>query len=450
MSNLILNTDSYKMSHFLQYPYNTAYVNSYIASRGIEDTSIAGANPEIVNLGLQMFIMEYLEKPITMADIQEAEYIAQHHGLPFNKEGWMKILKKHGGFLPIYIEGLPEGTPVPVGTTQYQVRNTDPELPWVTSYIETALLRAIWYPSTVATISREIKKIIKNDLEITCMDPASVLPFRLHDFGARGVSSKESAGIGGLAHIVNFQGTDTIEAIQYAFNYYYARGMPAFSIPAAEHSTITSWGKSAEEAAYRNMLQKFGKPGALVAVVSDSYDIYNACEKIWGEKLRDEVQNSGATVVIRPDSGDPVTVVSKVIDILGAKFGYRENQKGYKVLNPAVRVIQGDGVNYFSISEILVKLLANGWSAENVAFGMGGALLQKVNRDTFKYAMKASAMKRLNDVYWNDVFKEPVTDTVKASKRGIQTDERFLPFYENGNTMNIISFDQVRANAEVK
>ena len=139
-----------------------------------------------------------------------------------------------------------------------------------------------------------------------------------------------------------------------------------------------------------------------------------------------------------------------ISSLLGAKFGYKENQKGYKVLNPAVRVIQGDGVNYFSISEILVKLLANGWSAENVAFGMVGALLQKVNRDTFKYAMKASAMKRLNDVYWNDVFKEPVTDTVKASKRGIQTDERFLPFYENGNTMNIISFDQVRANAEIK
>ena len=36
------------------------------------------------------------------------------------------------------------------------------------------------------------------------------LPFKLHDFGARGVSSLESAMLGGMAHLVNFRGTDTL------------------------------------------------------------------------------------------------------------------------------------------------------------------------------------------------------------------------------------------------
>lgn len=448
MSNLILNCDSYKLSHFLQYPPGTAYVNSYIASRGVdEDFETPFPMPNIVHFGLQIFLKKYLTKPVTMYDVEQAAHIAGLHGMPFNFEGWVHIVKTHGGLLPLEIEAVPEGTPVAIGTPQVQVRNTDPRVPWVTAYIETALLRAVWYPSTVATVSREAKITIKQYLQKTCDDYTTVLPFRLHDFGARGVSSKESAGIGGLAHLVNFMGTDTLDALHYAYKYYFAQSMPGFSIPAAEHSTITSWRN--ETAAYRNMLTQFGKKGALVAVVSDSYDIYNACGKIWGEELRQEVLNSGATIVVRPDSGDPVKVVSACIEILGEKFGTTLNQKGFKVLHPSIRLIQGDGINLVSIKNILENLIASGWSAENIAFGMGGALLQKVNRDTFKYAMKASAIKGQNDVYWNDVFKKPVTDSTKVSKAGIQKNDNFVTVFKDGAILKSWTLDQVRANAEV-
>jgi len=167
--------------------------------------------------------------------------------------------------------------------------------------------------------------------------------------------------------------------------------------------------------AYRNMLIQYAKPGSLVAVVSDSWDIYSAVENLWGGVLRQEVIDSGATVVIRPDSGDPVTVVSKVTNLLAEKFGTSTNNKGYKVLNN-VRVIQGDGVNPQSIEAILENLTCQRFSATNIAFGMGGALLQKVDRDTLKFAFKCSAIRI--DGKWQDVYKDPVTDSGKRSKRG--------------------------------
>lgn len=209
-------------------------------------------------------------------------------------------------------------------------------------------------------------------------------------------------------------GTDTITALVGARRYY-NEAVAGFSIPAAEHSTITSWGRENEAEAYRNMLKQFGKEGAIFAVVSDSYDIYNAVENIWGTELRQAVIDSGGTLVVRPDSGDPVEMVTGVVTRLAEKFGVTVNEKGYKVLNN-VRVIQGDGINIDNVSEILASLKQNGFSADNVAFGMGGALLGAPQRDDQKFAMKASAA--LVDGEWVDVFKDPISDPGKTSKKG--------------------------------
>lgn len=403
--NIILNTDSYKVSMFKQYPAGTTGVYSYIESRG-------GRYDRTVFFGLQAFIKEYLLEPITQADIDIADELLTAHGEPFNRAGWQYILDKHNGYLPVVIRAVPEGTVVPVKNVLATIENTDPECFWLTTWLETALLRAIWYPTTVATQSYSIKRVILDALEKTG-DP-SLIDFKLHDFGARGVSSLESAGIGGAAHLVNFMGTDTISGILFAREYYNA-GIAGFSIPAAEHSTITSWGRDNEVKAYDNMLTQFAKPGSIVAVVSDSYDIFNAASKLWGEELRDKVIASGATVVIRPDSGDPVAVNKQLIQILDQKFGSTVNTKGFKVLNN-VRLIQGDGVNELTVRSILGAFMALGYSADNIAFGMGGALLQQVDRDTQKFAMKCSSA--CVDGKWIDVQKDPVTDSGKKSKAG--------------------------------
>jgi nicotinamide phosphoribosyltransferase len=403
--NIILNVDSYKVGMNQMYPPGTTGVYSYIESRG-------GQYDRTVFFGLQAFIKEYLLEPITQADIDIADEIWTAHGEPFNRAGWQYILDKHNGYLPVVIKAAPEGSVIPVKNVLATIENTDPECFWLTTWLETALLRAIWYPTTVATQSWSIKQVIKDFLERTG-DPTGI-DFKLHDFGARGVSSLESAGIGGAAHLVNFMGTDTMTGILYAQEYYNA-GIAGYSIPAAEHSVITAWGRENEVKAYENMVRRFAKPGSIVAVVSDSFDIYNAASKLWGEELRQQVIDSGATVVIRPDSGDPVEVNRRLVEILGEKFGYTVNAKGFKVLNN-VRLIQGDGVNELSIRSILGSLMAMGWSADNINFGMGGALLQIVNRDTQRFAMKASAAEI--DGEWVDVLKDPVTDSGKKSKAG--------------------------------
>jgi nicotinamide phosphoribosyltransferase len=351
-----------------------------------------------------------------------------------------------------------EGTVVPVSNVLVTIVNTDPQCYWVTSFFETAILRAVWYGTTVCTNSYMSKEIILKYLEETG-DP-STINFKLHDFGARGVSSFESSGLGGAAHLVNFLGTDNVTGLIFANNYYDA-DIAGFSIPAMEHSTITSWGRENEADSYRNMIKKNAKSGGVFACVSDSYDIFEAC-RMWGTVLKQDVLDSGATLVVRPDSGDPAEVVLKCLEILAENYGYTINSKGFKVLNN-VRVIQGDGINAETIEEILAMIVnKGGFSADNVAFGQGGGLLQQLDRDTMKFAMKCSAI--CVNGQWRDVYKDPITDKGKRSKKGLLdlvrndvgefvTVQGFSPAsvlrtrYYGGTVVSELTFDEVRANS---
>lgn len=406
MNNIITQTDSYKVSHFLQYPPGTETVFSYLESR------TGSRYSESIFFGLGYILAKYLEGVVvTKEKIEEAkELFANHFGpdFVFNEKGWQHIIDKHGGMLPVEIRAVPEGTVVPESNVMLTIRNTDPQVPWLTNYLETLLVQ-IWYPITVCTQSNTIRKLILSYLNANG-DP-NLVDFKLHDFGFRGVSSTESAGIGGCAHLVNFKGTDTMEALVIAKKYY-NESAAGFSIPAAEHSTITTWKNEID--AFDNMLNQY--PNGLVAVVSDSYDIFRACKEYWGNILKEKVLARNGVLVIRPDSGDPVETVFKVMQILSEQFECSVNEKGFKVLDPHIRIIQSDGVDIESINGILYNLHTNGYSADNIAFGMGGALLQKLNRDTQRFAMKCSAIQINGE--WHDVFKHPTTDNTKNSKAG--------------------------------
>lgn len=456
--NPILNTDSYKPSHWLQYADGTEYISYYIESRG-------GKWNEITWFGLQGTLKEYFTTQITIEMIDFAEKFLTAHGEPFNREGWEYIVREHNGYLPFEVYSVPEGLTVPGRNAMARIVNTDPKCFWLGSYVETALLRGSWYGTTVATQSREIKKIILDALERTG-DPAGIM-FKLHDFGARGVSSFESAGIGGAAHLVNFMGSDTISGILYAQEYYNTEAMVAFSIPAAEHSTQTLLGRKGEKQQQMRMVEQFGGKYPLIAVVSDSYDIYASVVR-WATEFRQAVIDSGSCIVVRPDSGKPSEVVLKVLETFEEALPAGDvtvNEKGYKVLPGFFRVIQGDGINIDSIKEILDTIIAAGWSADNLAFGMGGALLQQINRDTLKFAMKASAA-RINGE-WVEVYKDPITDPGKVSKKGQltlvrddynnyrtvelsavgdQVDVMEL-VYRNGKMVKEWTFEEVRSNA---
>ena len=209
--NLILNADSYKTSHWLQYPPGSEYMSSYVEARRGEF--------DVLFFGMQAFIKEYLSKPITTADIDEAEEMITAHGLPFNREGWDLLVARHGGLLPVRIQAVSEGLVVPVSNVVCQIVNTDPDFYWLPSYLETALLRGIWYPSTVASLSYYCKGILKSALQKSA-DTTDGLPFKLHDFGARGASSMETVALGSLAHLVNFAGTDSMSALVGASRWY--------------------------------------------------------------------------------------------------------------------------------------------------------------------------------------------------------------------------------------
>jgi len=365
--------------------------------------------------GLQYIVKSnFAGKVFTLADVEEAAKFASQHfsNNPkcFNYEGWKRLYAKHGGILPLRIKAVKEGTVVAAQNAMVTIENTDPEFYWLTNWAETVLLQ-VWYPVTVATLSRAIKQIVGEALQRTG-DPAG-LPFKLHDFGFRGVSSRESAAIGGAAHLFNFVGTDNLAAIELLQQYYGAE-MAGVSIPASEHSTITSWGRENELKAYENILDNV--PEGIVACVSDSYDIFNAVRNLWGGKLHDRVMQRNGTLVIRPDSGDAVLVLEEIFNIAAERFGFEVNRKGWKVIAPQVRFIQGDGVNYHTIQNMISQLTRRGWSMDNWSFGMGGALLQQLNRDTLRFALKCSAI----DVngQWHDVYKQPVTDPGKDSRAG--------------------------------
>ena len=464
--NICIASDSYKFSHWLQYPRRrqadgttrprVKTVYAYLESRG-------GKFERTVAFGYQYIVIRHLVgQVVTREKIEVAARLAKKHGVPFNRAGWEHILEKHGGRLPLRIKAVPEGTVLAAHNVLMTVENTDPECFWLTNYVETLLMQS-WYPITVASQSRAMAATIAAALERSG-DPAG-LAFKLQDFGYRGVTCIEQAGIGGAAHLVNFQGTDTVAALELLGAYYgpeqlppgatdaemhnlaskrmlcEAQGedtaavdaeivaasvrcvwgagidfMPGFSIPASEHSTITSWGGPEHEIeAFRNMLEQY--PTGLVACVSDSFDIYRACEKLWGTELHDMIMSRDGTLVIRPDSGDPHEVLPRILTILWEKFGGTVNAKGYKVLDPHVRVIQGDGITADSLVTILNTVMDAGFSADNLVFGSGGGLLQNVTRDTNKFAFKCAAVE-LEDGTWQDVYKDPVTDHGKRSKRG--------------------------------
>jgi nicotinamide phosphoribosyltransferase len=403
----VLDTDSYKPSHWLQYPPRTTGLFSYLESRG-------GRDPYTVWFGLQHALRQGLGQRVTIAQVEAAATFLEAHGEPFNREGWLRIARDLGGRLPVRIRALPEGTPVPTSLPLLTVESTDPATFWIVSWIETQLVR-LWFPTTVATNSHWLRRAIHAFLEETCEDPDGEILFRLHDFGSRGTSSRESASIGGAAHLVNFRGSDTLAGVRLANEVYHCP-MAGFSIPAAEHSSFTSWGRDRELEAYRNMLRRFGGRDRTFAAVCDSYDLWAAIG-MWGGPLRAELEASGARVVIRPDSGHPATVVAEALERLAGLFGHRVNRRGFKVLPDCVRLIQGDGIDRGSLLEILeVACHGHGFSAENLAFGMGGGLLQHDDRDTQRFAYKASWTR--NDRGPVDVFKDPATDAGKRSKAG--------------------------------
>lgn len=429
MKNLINLSDSYKFSHFNQYPKGTEYIHSYLMSRG-------GEYETIVWHGLPYILKEYLQcsKFIQIyaksSYLEKIEKIALKHGVPFNKDGWEYIFKEHVGNLPIIIKALPEGALAKPNQVLMTIENTDPNCAWLVGYLETLLLK-VWYPTTIASKSYAVRQMLLKHWEKTA-DDVSGVDFAFHNFGDRGSSSVESAAIGGVAHLTQFKGTDNFNCLEHS-NQYYGGKYQGFSIPATEHSTVTSWGRENEFEMIEHYLETY-KSSSIIACVLDSYDIYKAVDFVTSGAIKEKIESTDYPVfVIRPDSGDPIFIIGTILGcMLRNQVSYVLNAKGYKLFNK-YRIIWGDGITPETIDNILKYTEEHGFSAQNFAFGSGGDLMQNVNRDTCKFAMKASAI--CINGQWRDVYKDPITDQGKKSLRGRQEDSNFITVFKDGEVL---------------
>ena len=405
--NLLTQTDSYKLGHYNMYPKGTTKVYSYFEAR-------KGAKfKRTVFFSLQYLLKKYfVGQVVTQEKIDKADKLVNAHlgdGV-FNKEGWQYILDELNGKLPLCIKAVPEGMAVDIDNVLFTVENTDPKCYWLSNYVE-SILTHVWYGSTVATLSKTIKIMLESYLDYTCDNPEDSINFMLHDFGYRGATSTESADVGGAAHLLSFMGTDTVPAIELLMDYYNS-DVCGFSVPATEHSIMTSEGEEGEFDVVQHLFNEY--PNGILSLVIDSYN-YRDFIMTLGTKFKEIILNRDGITVFRPDSGDPVKTSLEVMELLGEYFGYSINKRGFKVLNPKVKMLWGDGIDANGINDILYKLTVSKWSSENIVFGMGGALHQKVNRDTQRFAFKSSY--QVCNGKGKNIYKDPL-DTSKTSKRG--------------------------------
>lgn len=456
------------MGHMQQYPEDTTEVYSYLEARKPEH--------EIIFFGLQYILKTYLSQSITSNDVDEflSVYKRILGDVPEDVKAKVIALSKLG-YWPVEIKAVPEGTVLPTQNILLSIRNTHPDFYWCVGFLESMLLK-LWNPCTIATYSLKYRQLVERYAELTC-DDNNHIPFQVHDFGYRGVSSEETASISGAAHLLNFYGSDTVLANWFISQYYTPDNKDtiiSLSVPASEHSVMCSYGRNREWHAFDRMLELY--PKGIVSIVSDTYDYWDILTR-YVPFRRNEILNRDGKTVLRPDSGDPIKVICGdpdhpdslspqalgSLELLWQEFGGYYNSKGYRVLNPKVGLIYGDGMYYERFEQMLETMRKNGFATSNLVIGVGGILLQNHNRDEYGFALKATHIVRNGRPI--EIYKDPITDKSKKSKKGfmrldktitgqyITTDKLPIdeggylePVFRDGQVLRTYSIEQVRKN----
>ena len=451
----LMDTDAYKLDHRRQYPEGTQFVLSNMTARG---TRIEGVT-HTINFGLQYFLKTWIDrawKPFFEADEDEVAALYEEFTtsvLGPNDIGTDHIRALHRlGYLPLRFRSLPEGARVPLRVPYFTVENTHPDFFWVTNYIETALSSFIWHPSTSAATADRFRALLDQWAVKTTGSTAGV-QWQGHDFSFRGLPGADAAAASGAGHLLSFTGSDSLNVVNFVNEFYDGdNGLILGSVPATEHSVMCSGAADAprndkgeidEIETYERLLDLY--PGGIVSVVSDTYDLWAVLTSVL-PRLKDKILARDGKLVIRPDSGDPVDILTGtvsfvgggrgeewypgwtkneiatpaeigVVELLWSTFGGTINEQGYKVLDPHIGAIYGDSITYDRAEEIFQRLEAKGFASTNVVFGVGSYTYQYVTRDTFQTAIKATHV-TINGV-GKEIFKDPATDNgMKKSAKG--------------------------------
>ncbi len=424
--------DFYKADHRNQYPKGTELVFSNWTPRSSRLHDV----DKVVFFGLQYFVKEYLvtrwNRDFFDRSVEEVvdAYArrTRNAGITIEVD---HIRALHDlGYLPLELRALPEGTQVPIGIPMFVMWNTNPEFFWLTNYLETTLSSIVWGPSTAATLAKRYRRILEHWIGETGGDP-DFIDWQGHDFSYRGMYGSEAAMLSGAGHLLSFTGTDTVPAIDFLEDFYNADSdneLVGGSVPATEHSVMCMGTEDGEIETFHRLITDL-YPNGIVSIVSDTWDYW----KVWTDylpALHDEIRASDGTVTIRPDSGDPVKILvgdpdaaegspeyKGSVEMAWEIFGGTVNDKGFKVLDPHINLIYGDSITPERCEAICAGLAAKGF-VPTCIFGIGSYTYQYNTRDTFGFAMKATA--GIVDGELREIYKDPKTGNgLKKSARGL-------------------------------
>lgn len=312
--------DFYKAGHIYQYPENTTMVFSNLTARSFNHLSLSSATTEFFNgkavfFGLQGFVKTYLIDlwNNTFFNQKKEDVVEDYMKVMDAVLGKGRVTPEHVealhdlGYLPIAIKSVPEGTGVPKQVPMMVMYNTHPDFFWITNYIETVLSSEIWFMITNATIARIYRKICDKYADLTC-DSSAHVTYQCHDFSFRGLPGFAVAGASGTAHLLSFQGTDSMAAIDYARDYYAGDlANLGFAVAATEHAVMCMGTKDGEIETYRRLINEI-YPTGIVSIVSDTWDFWKIMTVGLAE-LKDDILSRDGKTVFRPDSGNPVDIL---------------------------------------------------------------------------------------------------------------------------------------------
>jgi nicotinamide phosphoribosyltransferase len=482
--NPIFAIDGYKLGHRAQYPKGTTRIFGNFTPRTNKHFKSpffnSKAGSPLIWAGTQAFLLQwfidefkenFFEKPRKEVVEEFKAFCDEYIGPDAVSEDGVEALHKLG-FLPLRIKSIPEGSMVMMGTPVLTVINTLPDFYWLVNFFETLMSAELWPVATAATIAFNYKCIGTYWSHITC-DNNDHIPYQFHDFSARGDMGMWACTLIGMGHLMNFRGTDSVFARMRVKEQYSPKGILAQSVNATEHSVMCMGQKESEIDTFRRLINEV-YPTGILSIVSDTWDFWKVVTEFLPE-LKDEIVARQGTVVIRPDSGDPVyilcgrdvvdlssrehlgevqTIASKdkhvqagavvkyqgeyfdfvdgvltkipehvvagLISCLWRTFGGTVNKKGYKVLDAHIGAIYGDSITMARAEEIFSRLANKGFASSNVVLGVGSYTYQYVTRDTFGFAMKATW--GVVDGKAREVFKDPATDDgTKKSVKGLVT-----------------------------
>lgn len=498
--NAITNKDFYKTDHRRQYPEGTDMVYSNFTPRSSRLANVIRHHydEKVVWFGLQAFMLDYLVKEFneTFFNVPKEQAVGRYKRRLDTSLGEGSVPMEHIealhdlGYLPLRIKSLPEGSRVNIKVPPMTITNTLPDFYWLVNDLETVMSCELWKPTTTATIANEYRKILTMFAELTGA-PLDFVGLQGHDFSFRGMSGRKDAAISGMGHLLSFVGTDTIPAICAAEDYYGANAeqeLIGCSVPATEHSVMCMGTKDDEVGTFRRLITEL-YPTGIVSIVSDTWDFWKVVTEYTVE-LKDEIMARQPNalglnkVVLRPDSGDPVKIVSGYItpdeeknypdfcaaykdagynltecevvmvdgtwyecawsseddfeistnevephvvkgavECLWEVFGGTETDKGYKILDEHIGLIYGDSITLERADAILSRLAYKGFASCNIVFGIGSYTYQFNTRDSFGWAMKATAGSVNGEL--REIFKDPATDNgTKKSAKGLLRVER--------------------------